>query len=583
MRIEPLAASSHLHTTSSGLPVVYDAEALETYFSTPDGAEALTGRLGKLARVTSGLGVRVGTTFLALLAGLAPPSVGPTALEDALAASPVREAFEELGPTFVKFGQALGSRPDLAGERLALQLRALQAEMAPFATADARAVIQAEFGEVAAAPLLRALPATPAAAASIGQVYKVQLPRGRRSLRRGLRRPPPQTLAVKVLRPDARAAVAADAVLARRAAGALESLRVPGGRRLVRPALVAAVDEFFCRLFEEMDYEREAENIAEFNAVYGRRTEARRQLGRGGEIVLPVAYSPWCGERVIAMSWVDGSPLVPPDRRAGGGADDLPAALAARLAGRVALSPARAEEVAPPPSPLDALPWVRPRPALGYIDFGLVSHVPVQVREGLVCAVAQLLFARDTAKVASLFGELMLLPPAKLDEPATRAALEAALARAASKLLDYPPGAALPEIRFDALVGEVAAIAPAFEFELPPYFLNNARALASLEGLARAADPTFSIVESIYPFALTTILAGDASPLMRRTLDDLATDPATGRVSVRKLRSLVDQLAALSRKPRLAVTLDVVRTRGGRRVIRRLARQALRGRGSAKT
>ena len=66
----------------------------------------------------------------------------------------------------------------------------------------------------------------------------------------------------------------------------------------MRPALVAAVDEFFCRLFEEMDYEREAENIAEFNAVYGRRTEARRQLGRGGEIVLPVAYSPWCGERV---------------------------------------------------------------------------------------------------------------------------------------------------------------------------------------------------------------------------------------------------------------------------------------------
>ncbi|EOD24491.1 hypothetical protein EMIHUDRAFT_238425 [Emiliania huxleyi CCMP1516] len=481
------------------------AGALETYFSTPDGAEALTGRLGKLARVTSGLGVRVGTTFLALLAGLAPPSVGPTALEDALAASPVREAFEELGPTFVKFGQALGSRPDLAGERLALQLRALQAEMAPFATADARAVIQAEFGEV--------------------------------------------------LRPDARAAVAADAVLARRAAGALESLRVPGGRRLVRPALVAAVDEFFCRLFEEMDYEREAENIAEFNAVYGRRTEARRQLGRGGEIVLPVAYSPWCGERVIAMSWVDGSPLVPPDRRAGGGEPFKPADLIGLYhPDSTSLS---LLQVAPPPSPLDALPWVRPRPALGYIDFGLVSHVPVQVREGLVCAVAQLLFARDTAKVASLFGELMLLPPAKLDEPATRAALEAALARAASKLLDYPPGAALPEIRFDALVGEVAAIAPAFEFELPPYFLNNARALASLEGLARAADPTFSIVESIYPFALTTILAGDASPLMRRTLDDLATDPATGRVSVRKLRSLVDQLAALSRKPRLAVTLDV--------------------------
>ena len=59
--------------------------------------------------------------------------------------------------------------------------------------------------------------------------------------------------------------------------------------------------------------------------------------------------------------------------------------------------------VAPSRTGLSRLfPWRTPPPALGYVDFGLVSRVPVNVREGLICAVAQLLFARDTAKVNML-------------------------------------------------------------------------------------------------------------------------------------------------------------------------------------
>jgi predicted unusual protein kinase regulating ubiquinone biosynthesis (AarF/ABC1/UbiB family) len=123
-------------------------------------------------------------------------------------------------------------------------------------------------------------------------------------------------------------------------------------------------------------------------------------------------------------------------------------------------------------------------------------------------------------------------------------------------------------------VGEIARIAPAFAFELPPYFLNNARALASLEGLARAADPTFSIVASVYPFALTTLLADKSgSPLLRRTLDDLATDPETDTLSLKRMRTLVTQLAELSRKRKARVYWDVLCTRGGRRLARQWAGQ----------
>lgn len=150
------------------------------------------------------------------------------------------------------------------------------------------------------------------------------------------------------------------------------------------------------------------------------------------------------------------------------------------------------------------------------------------------------------------------------------------------KVLTPPPTPPRPA-SFDALVGEAARIAPAFAFELPPYFLNNARALASLEGLARSVDPNFSIVSSIYPFALTTLLADKSgSPLLRRTLDDLATDPETGRLSLGRMRRLVAQLAELSRRSKARVYRDILGTRGGRRLARQWARQQMaRGTGRA--
>jgi len=115
------------------------------------------------------------------------------------------------------------------------------------------------------------------------------------------------------------------------------------------------------------------------------------------------------------------------------------------------------------------LPFSRPTPRLAYLDFGLVSRVPVSVREGLVCAVAQLIFARNVAAVAGLFSELMLLPPDVLANPQTRRELEQALTGAASRVLKYderPPLAdgqasaaslSLPSLKFDALLGSTIA------------------------------------------------------------------------------------------------------------------------------
>ena len=107
-------------------------------------------------------------TCLSCLAGLAVDGVSRGTTQPRVA-----PAIEELGPTFVKLGQALANRPDIVGSGLADELRLLQDSMAPFDTGEARAIIAGDLG-AAAEPILRALPDRPVAAASIGG--RVQAP-----------------------------------------------------------------------------------------------------------------------------------------------------------------------------------------------------------------------------------------------------------------------------------------------------------------------------------------------------------------------------------------------------------------------
>jgi predicted unusual protein kinase regulating ubiquinone biosynthesis (AarF/ABC1/UbiB family) len=111
--------------------------------------------------------------------------------------------------------------------------------------------------------------------------------------------------------------------------------------------------------------------------------------------------------------------------------------------------------------------------------------------------------------------------------------------------------AAVPDVRFDQLLGALLALVPRFRFVLPPYFLNNARALGTLEGMARSADPSFNILAVVYPFAVKRLLANPSgSPVLRRVLRRLVSDEKTGALSLTRLRDMVDDAAALTGVPR---------------------------------
>jgi ubiquinone biosynthesis protein len=148
----------------------------------------------------------------------------------------LREMLDELGPTFVKFGQLLSTRPDIVPPDILLELQSLQDDVRPFPYEDVERVIHEEL-ELSVEQLFTEFEETPVAAASIGQVHRATLPNGHR-------------VAVKVQRPNAPRQVEADLALLYQAAR-LAKERI---RALDFIDANEIVDEFARSIRQELDY-----------------------------------------------------------------------------------------------------------------------------------------------------------------------------------------------------------------------------------------------------------------------------------------------------------------------------------------
>ena len=534
---------------------------------------------------------------------------------------------ERLGPTYVKFGQALASRGDLVGAELATLLEKLQDDMEPAPIELARAIVEQECPAV-----LHILDAGDAiAAASLSQVYKgtvagrtvavkVQVrtwsfPKSRHTICPYKT----DTFRSQLQRPGIAARVAADAALLRAAAKVLETI---GGREFKAQA-VAAVDEFASRIFEEMDFANEANNIRKFDALYGPRGTNRKALPPPGYVRVPgLIPSLPATRRVLVMEWLEGESvisLVSPkssEKKAfeanfasesdGEGFDEDECAIewdseickkrAASLplidlGIRCTLSQLIETGVMHADPHGGNLLRLQATGELAYLDFGLVSEIPPEVRDGLVAAVTLLIFSRDYQAVASLFGDLQLVPRDVLENPYQFEGLVRSLKEAADSALVFPEdnvseseqdlfgnetpdearlrraANAVPDVRFDQLLGALLALVPKYKFVLPPYFLNNARALATLEGMAKTADPSFNILRVVYPFAVKRLLANPTgSPVLKKVLRQLVRDKKSRGwkgMSLTRLKYVVEDAAALTGVPRWHIMRSTLRTKQG--------------------
>ncbi|HUJ55729.1 MAG TPA: AarF/ABC1/UbiB kinase family protein [Gaiellaceae bacterium] len=193
----------------------------------------------------------------------------------------LREMLDELGPTFVKFGQLLSTRPDVVPPDIVVELRALQDDVRPFPFEQAERVIEEDLGNTLERLFLDFDPA-PVAAASIGQVHRATLPNGRR-------------VAVKVQRPGAPRQIEADLTLlyqaARLAKERIRMLDFVDTRQLV--------DEFARSMRKELDYRLEGRNAQAFH----------RDFAGDPHVRVPKVYWQYTRSRVLTLEWLDGIQL----------------------------------------------------------------------------------------------------------------------------------------------------------------------------------------------------------------------------------------------------------------------------------
>ncbi|KAL7464945.1 hypothetical protein ACHAXS_005279 [Conticribra weissflogii] len=532
------------------------------------------------------------------------------------------KALEQLGPTYVKFGQALASRPDVVPPSLAAALSTLQDQMTRFDGQVACDIVTKELmprveeGSIEKRDLedlLASMVEEPVAAASIGQVYKANLP-GKGSV------------AVKVQRPGVRLLVESDTELLLTVAKFLEYL--PGlpnpssgnneknnnndngdqskPSRLINTQLVSATQEFMSRIFEELDYRNEAANCKKFADLYSCKSGTSKDVS----VVVPEVYLDWCTENVLVMEWIDGTKLTDVSAVGNGGSERESADEGNGVKGEGMLAKDSVEEnlalvkvaIDSTLSQLLVTGILHADPhagnllkirlddgtvTLGYLDFGLLSTIPMKVRDALVCSVALQVFSRDVDAVSSLFGELQLIPQHILDDESERLALAEALEITFENSLKYTDSTnsspqnfddatTIPELKFDKLLDSLSRLVPRFQFDLPPYFINNARALSTLEGIARSLDPTFNVLTIMYPYALNRLLRNPSqSPVVERTLQQLIRSEVDGRFDKKKVMRLLRDSATISGLPKRRVVWDVMKEREGRKLVMDILKEEL--------
>ena len=193
----------------------------------------------------------------------------------------LREMLDELGPTFVKFGQLLSTRPDIVPPDIIAELRGLQDDVRPFPYADVERTVVEDLGQ----PIERLFTEfdhEPLAAASIGQVHRATLPNGRR-------------VVVKVQRPDAPRKIEADLSLMYQAAR-LAKERI---RALDFVDANEVVDEFARSIRQELDYRLEGRNADAFH----------KDFAGHPHVAVPRVYWTYTRSRVLTLEYLDGVQL----------------------------------------------------------------------------------------------------------------------------------------------------------------------------------------------------------------------------------------------------------------------------------
>ena len=371
----------------------------------------------------------------------------------------IRRVLEELGPTFIKFGQILSTRPDILPIDFCCELEALQDNVPAFGFDRVEAEISREL-KLPMDRLFNDFSREPVAAASLAQAHTARLKTGEKVI-------------VKVQRPGIEKTIHTDleilSELARLAEKYIEEIRPYDP--------VAIVEEFKESILKELDFTREANNIGRF----------QRQFAGDDTVYIPRYYPEFCSRRILTMERVEGFKI-----------SNLDKITQAKLnAKKIAENGARAFlkqifeygffHADPHPGNLMVLPGNR----VAFIDFGMIGRIHSETRQ-LLSDIMVGLVQHDVDKICDRLRAL-----GAVDESADLKKFEMDM----EDFLDRHFVTALSDFKIGAFLIDLLRIVATHKIHIPSDLYLLSKAMVIIEGVGENLDPNFDMVKLTRPFA----------------------------------------------------------------------------------
>ncbi|MGH9914986.1 MAG: ABC1 kinase family protein, partial [Pyrinomonadaceae bacterium] len=411
----------------------------------------------------------------------------------------LKERLIALGPTFIKVGQALGTRADLLPLPYVKELITLLDQVPPFSNAEAFSLITTELAKSGStvSDLFVEIDPEPVAAASLGQVYRAKLKTG-------------QEVAVKVQRPNLESRITFDIAVLRRIVALLKRIRAFNENADWEGMLA----EFTQTIFEEMDYRQEALNAERF----------RHNFRDWRAIHVPVIYHEYSTSRILTMEFIHGTKVV-----------DLEGLKSRRISSvkvNRLLVKAYLKQLLEDgffhadPHPGNLLVMFDGR--LAVFDFGMTGRINAELQSKMINAFFHVV-ERDVQGLAEDLIKLDFLKPG-IDPEKVRPVVEG--------LFGHYINLKLGDVNFKELTYDLAEVIYEYPFRLPMKFTYIIRALMTLEGIGIVTDPGFSFFDTAKPYAKEFTLRREGKRFRQMVFDKLTGREQDSQIEWHKMWKL---------------------------------------------
>ena len=420
----------------------------------------------------------------------------------------IRLALEELGPIFVKFGQALSTRRDLLPPDIADELAKLQDMVPPFPAEEAIAILNAAYGQPVQEVFQR-FDNEPFAAASIAQVHTAQLKDGTEVI-------------VKLLRPGVHEQIHRDIDVLRMLAGLADRYWEHGKR--LKPLEVVA--EYEQTIVDELDLMREAANTAQL----------KRNFAGSDMLYVPEIYWDYCRPEVMVQERIYGIPISDMDaltksganiqRLAENGVEIFFTQVFRHNFFHADMHPGNIFVIVTDPE----------NPKYAAVDFGIVGTLSPEDQRYLAQNFLAF-FDRDYHRIAKLHIDSGWVPEGtRIDQ------LETAVRTVCEPIFNKP----LAEISFAQVLMRLFRVAQRFNVEIQPQMILLHKTLFNIEGLGRQLYPQLDLWKTAHP-VLKEWMNEQIGP--KAVIDDLREALPLLRDTLRELPAILRHVATLLAEP----------------------------------